>query len=89
LVNNAAITGEEYTSLAKGMAAAFVTNATGPALIVQAFESLLKESSATPRIINVTSGAGSIASRLDYTNPHQKMKAVSPFLASCTSLLLT
>lgn len=77
MINNAAITGETNGSLAKGMTAAFLTNATGPALIVEAFAPLLKKSNTTARIINVTSGAGSISLRLDYTNPHQKMKVVS------------
>ena len=78
LVNNAAITSDEpaSNSLAKRLTAAFRTNSTGPAIVVEAFESLLAKSEGTPRIVNVTSGAGSIALRLDYENAHQKMSVV-------------
>jgi NAD(P)-dependent dehydrogenase (short-subunit alcohol dehydrogenase family) len=55
---------------------AFRTNTVGPAITVAAFAHLLGQSSKTPRVINVTSGAGSISLRLDDTNPHQKMKLV-------------
>lgn len=42
------------------MAQHFQTNATGPLLVVEAFVPLLRKSTTTPRIINVSSGAGSI-----------------------------
>jgi NAD(P)-dependent dehydrogenase (short-subunit alcohol dehydrogenase family) len=61
------------------MTAAFLTNVTGPAIIVETFAKLLEKSEKmgrTPRIINVTSGAGSIGLRSDRTNPHQEMKVV-------------
>jgi NAD(P)-dependent dehydrogenase (short-subunit alcohol dehydrogenase family) len=81
LINNAAITSEEPTSasLSSRMTAAFQTNVTGPAVVVETFAPLLEKSGRmgkTPRIINVTSGAGSIGWRSDRTNPHQEMKAV-------------
>ncbi|KAH7402725.1 hypothetical protein BKA66DRAFT_507610 [Pyrenochaeta sp. MPI-SDFR-AT-0127] len=87
LVNNAAITGETPTNapLSQRLSAAFLTNATGPAIVVEAFAGLLQQSQSTPRIVNVSSGAGSIAMRLDDTNPHQKMKAV-PYRASKAAL---
>ncbi|KAI4945381.1 hypothetical protein J4E86_009268 [Alternaria arbusti] len=79
LVNNAAITGEApaSASLATRMTSAFLTNATGPAVIVETFAPLLAKSAEmgkTPRILNVSSGAGSIGLRSDRTNPHQAMK---------------
>jgi NAD(P)-dependent dehydrogenase (short-subunit alcohol dehydrogenase family) len=81
LINNAAITGEEPTSasLSTRMTAAFQTNVTGPAVVVETFAPLLEKSGRmgkTPRIINVTSGAGSIGWRSDRTNSHQEMKVV-------------
>jgi NAD(P)-dependent dehydrogenase (short-subunit alcohol dehydrogenase family) len=80
LVNNAAVTGEGPGfpgSLSQRLSATFLTNTIGPAIVVEAFAPLLAKSAKTPRIINVTSGAGSVGLRLDMTNPHQKMKAVS------------
>jgi NAD(P)-dependent dehydrogenase (short-subunit alcohol dehydrogenase family) len=54
------------------MAQCFQTNATGPFLMVEAFAPLLKKSKSTPRLVNVTSGGGSIARRLDPTaQPHR------------------
>ena len=60
------------------MTSAFLTNATGPAIVVEAFAPLLAKSNKTPRIVNVSTGAGSIGLRLDYANEHQKRKVVSP-----------
>ena len=48
----------------------FQTNATGPFLMVEAFAPLLKKSKTTPRIINVSSGAGSIRRLLDPNSPN-------------------
>ncbi|KAF2819868.1 NAD(P)-binding protein [Ophiobolus disseminans] len=76
LVNNAAILGDFTAPLSQQMTAAFLTNATGPTVVVQAFTPLLAKSTKTPRIVNVTSGAGSISLRVDYTNEHQKMVAI-------------
>lgn len=80
LVNNAAI-GIPPGSPAQQMAQAFQTNATGPMLMVDAFAPLLKRSSGKPRIVSVTSGAGSIAKRLDPTSSAANLKAV-PYRAS-------
>ncbi|CAO2657281.1 Nn.00g034070.m01.CDS01 [Neocucurbitaria sp. VM-36] len=88
LINNAAITSETPTthSLSLRLSAAFLTNATGPALVVEAFAPLLTKSThKTPRIVNVTSGAGSIAMRLDSKNPHQQMRIV-PYRVSKAAL---
>jgi NAD(P)-dependent dehydrogenase (short-subunit alcohol dehydrogenase family) len=44
--------------------------------MVEAFAPLLRKSTATPRIVNVTSGAGSITIRLDPTSKTYNQKAV-------------
>ena len=75
LVNNAAIA-IPSPPLRNGLQEAFNTNATGPAIVVNAFASLLKKSTATPRIINVSSGVGSIGRRLDPSSPSYKMQAL-------------
>jgi hypothetical protein len=61
------------------MTNAFSTNTTGPAVVVETFAPLLQKSADlgnTPRVLNVTSGAGSIGLRADRGNPHQEMKFV-------------
>lgn len=84
LVNNAAI-GTPSASLAQQMAQIFQTNATGPLLMVEAFAPLLKKSIGIPRIVNVTSGAGSIATRLDSKNKFYSLKA-TPYRVSKAAL---
>lgn len=85
IVNNAAI-GIPSGSLFEQLDTAFKTNATGPAFLVEVFEPLLKKSTATtPRIINVTSGAGSISIRLDPTHPTYGLKVV-PYRTSKAAL---
>ena len=74
LVNNAAI-GTSAPPIRKQLRDIFDTNVTGPAVVVNVFASLLKKSTTTPRIINVTSGAGSIERRLDSSSPTYKMQA--------------
>jgi NAD(P)-dependent dehydrogenase (short-subunit alcohol dehydrogenase family) len=94
LVNNAAIAGSYLSNtshtpspLSAGhqLLAALRTNTVGPALTVAAFAGLLEKSEKTARVINVTSGAGSISLRLDDTNPHQKMKYVMCLLSPITN----
>lgn len=46
------------------MALSFQTNATGPLLLGRSFMPLLRKSVGTPRIINVSSGAGSLSKRV-------------------------
>lgn len=75
LVNNAAIAGGEGP-IAKQMTACFRTNAIGAVLMVDYFAPLLRKSSGVPRIINVSSGVGLIARRLDKTGPAYNIKAV-------------
>ena len=67
LVNNAGI-GALTPPLRQQMRDAFDVNATGPAVVTSEFAPLLKKSTGTARIINVSSGAGSIARRLDPTS---------------------
>lgn len=75
LVNNAAA-GYPEEPMSQWMARSFQTNATGPLLMLESFAPLLKKSIGTPRVVNVTSGAGSIALRLDPTNPAYSLKHV-------------
>ena len=84
LVNNAAVGGTEG-SQAQKMTQCFLTNATGPALMLEVFAPLLKKSNTTPRVVNVTSGAGSITTRLDATSATYALKNV-PYRASKTAL---
>lgn len=53
----------------------FQANATGPLLMGEAFSPLLRKSNRTPRIISVSSGAGSIASRLNPKGPGAAIRA--------------
>jgi NAD(P)-dependent dehydrogenase (short-subunit alcohol dehydrogenase family) len=85
LVNNAAV-GRIPVSLADHMAISFLTNATGPLLMLQAFSPLLQNSTGIPRVINVTSGAGSIAMCLDPKSATYGMKGVEPYRASKAAL---
>ncbi|QIW99258.1 hypothetical protein AMS68_004776 [Peltaster fructicola] len=75
LVNNAAIA-LPSGSIAEQMAICFKTNATGPLLVVDAFAPLLKKAHGTPRIVNISTGQGSITKRLDPTAPGYKIKGV-------------
>ncbi|KEQ93671.1 hypothetical protein AUEXF2481DRAFT_31236 [Aureobasidium subglaciale EXF-2481] len=84
LVNNAAIA-IPPGSLAEQMAICFQTNATGPLLMVEAFTPMLLKSDQTPRIINVSTGQGSITKRLDPTAPGYKIKGIQ-YRASKTAL---
>ncbi len=60
----------------KKLTLAFQTNAIGPALVVEAFAPLLRKSEGIVRIVNVSSGAGSITLKTDESNPYRKMKTV-------------
>lgn len=75
LVNNAAISAMS-PPLRQQMRDAFDTNAIGPAIVTEAFAALLKKSTALPppRIVNVSSGAGSITRRLDTSSPMYKVQ---------------
>ncbi|KAB2569019.1 Short-chain dehydrogenase/reductase tropE [Lasiodiplodia theobromae] len=90
LVNNAgtaAIDGHDDTSTPAGLRAqlreSFDVNATGPAVVTAAFADLLlspqQESDSSPppprRIVNISSGAGSITRRLDPSSPIYALQA--------------
>ena len=84
LVNNAAVV-SKASSLREQLREEFDTNATGPAIITSAFVPLLQKSNASPRIVNVSSGAGSIDRRLDPSSASYKMTGVQ-YRASKTAL---
>ncbi|SMQ45430.1 unnamed protein product [Zymoseptoria tritici ST99CH_3D7] len=65
LVNNAAISQVEGLPLSKQMAICYQTNVIGVQLMGENFAPLLKKSSGTPRIVNVSSGVGSITQKMD------------------------
>ncbi|QIX01387.1 hypothetical protein AMS68_006904 [Peltaster fructicola] len=76
LVNNAAATTLQSTASqneAEQFALCFKTNATGPFLLTEAVVPLLKKSKGTPRILNVSSGAGSIRRLLDSNSPRYQL----------------
>ncbi|KAF2970689.1 hypothetical protein GQX73_g2919 [Xylaria multiplex] len=84
LVNNAAIAGSDGT-IAQQMIECFRVSAVGAQLMGDYFAPLLKKSGGTPRIVNVTSGAGSITNRMDpngYGNEFQ----VIPYRVSKTAM---
>ncbi|ORX96500.1 hypothetical protein BCR34DRAFT_593832 [Clohesyomyces aquaticus] len=88
LVNNAAIaTTDPSLSFRAALNLAFDTNATGPAALSIALAPLLEKSTHTPspRIINVSSGVGSLARRLDPTGPMYRVSGI-PYRASKTAL---
>lgn len=80
LFNNAAVALPEGATEREKLAAAFDTNTTGPYLLTQALIPLLKKS-ANPRIINISSGAGSIGRRLNPESPMYRIQAL-PYRAS-------
>ncbi|KAG9230373.1 hypothetical protein BJ875DRAFT_499202 [Amylocarpus encephaloides] len=84
LVNNAAIV-STAPSLREQLQEEFDTNATGPAVLTNAFIPLLRKSVLSPRIINISSGAGSINRRLNPTSPLFKFPGVN-YRASKTAL---
>ena len=75
LVNNAAISALK-PPLRQQMRDAFDTNATGPAVVTLAFAPLLLKSTASPRIVNISSGVGSFGRRLDPSSPLYKIQEV-------------
>ena len=76
IVNNAAVTLMDLP-FRQQMRESFDTNATGPIAVVRAFTPLLRKSTMTspsPRIVNITSGAGLIGRCLDPTSPMYGMQ---------------
>jgi len=95
LVNNAGIARVEG-SLSQQMAVSFQTNATGPLLMVESFAPLLRKSSLTPRIVNVSTSQGLVSKRLDPTEvgydlnaPHYRgSKAALNMVTACQIVTL-
>lgn len=95
LVNNAAIA-DVSTNGTPGqkMSQTFATNTTGPLLMVDAFAPLLKKSLDIARVVNVTSGAGSISMDLDpqamgyamKTVEYRASKAVLNMISACQAV---
>ena len=84
LINNAAIASEEATR--ENMLSNFNTNAAGVFFVTQAFRPLLLKAKApTARVINVSSGMGSVALKLDHSNWTSAIPAL-PYRASKAAL---
>jgi NAD(P)-dependent dehydrogenase (short-subunit alcohol dehydrogenase family) len=67
LINNAAIASKDPTRA--NMTENFSTNTLGPWFVTQAFRPLLLASAAAPaRVINVSTGMGSVALKLDHSH---------------------
>ncbi|MCJ1251201.1 hypothetical protein MMC30_008432 [Trapelia coarctata] len=75
LVNNAAVAGPPGP-IAQKMLQCFQTNAVGPLLMLESFAPLLQKSNGTPRVVNVSSSQGSIATRLNPTSAGYNVKGV-------------
>ena len=87
-MNNSALGWQEGTPAEK-YANAFATNATGPLLVTDAFEPLLSKSPHIPRLINVSSGGGSVGKRSDPTTSTSKVGFWGlPYCASKAALNL-
>ncbi|KAF2728144.1 NAD(P)-binding protein [Polyplosphaeria fusca] len=87
LVNNAAV-GLGTGTTREALRNAFDTNATGPLVMGEKFLHLLKKSTIppSPRILNISSGAGSIGRRLDPTGMMYNMKGMYDYRASKAAL---
>jgi NAD(P)-dependent dehydrogenase (short-subunit alcohol dehydrogenase family) len=86
LVNNAAVA-IPPGSLSTQLNTAFATNATGPAVVASTFLPLMQASThANKRIINISSGAGSIGQRLNPSSQMYKMYGMWQYRASKAAL---
>lgn len=86
LINNAAIASEEPTR--ENMLSDFNTNAAGVYFVTQAFRPLLikaQSQNRTARVINVSSGMGSVALKLDHSHWSSSIPAL-PYRASKAAL---
>ena len=83
LINNAAIASEEMTR--ENMLSNLNTNATSVYFVTQAFRPLLLKARGTARVINVSSGMGSVSLKLDHTNWVSSVSAL-PYRASKAAL---
>ncbi|KAH8731928.1 hypothetical protein GQ44DRAFT_755291 [Phaeosphaeriaceae sp. PMI808] len=80
LINNAAVALVSGSTEREMLQTSFDINATGPYLLTKALIPLLRKSS-DPRIVNISSGAGSIGRRLFPDSPMYKIQGV-PYRAS-------
>jgi NAD(P)-dependent dehydrogenase (short-subunit alcohol dehydrogenase family) len=80
LVNNAAVAFTTGGTERERLQESFNINATGPYLLTKAMIPLLRKST-NPRIINISSGAGSLGRRLFPESPMYKIQAI-PYRAS-------
>ncbi|KAF1943949.1 NAD(P)-binding protein [Clathrospora elynae] len=76
LINNAAVAIPEGATERERLQTAFNVNATGPYLLTKALIPLLRKST-NPRIVNISSGAGSIGRRLFAESPMYRIQGVS------------
>lgn len=84
LINNAAIASEEHTR--EAMISNLSTNAAGPYFLTHAFRPLLlKTKASTARVIQVSSGMGSVSIKLDHSNWVAPIPAL-PYRASKAAL---
>ncbi|PVI04352.1 NAD(P)-binding protein [Periconia macrospinosa] len=84
LINNAAVAVPSGTDREQ-LNSAFDTNATGPYILTNALLPSLLKSPSGARVVNVSSGIGSIGRKLDPTGPFHKVSSV-PYRASKTAL---
>ena len=90
LVNNAAVAIVPGAStMRERMQKAFDTNATGPAVVTQVFGPLLQKSQTTPRIINVSSGVGSIERRFNKESPFYRYYDLEYRASKCALSMVT
>jgi NAD(P)-dependent dehydrogenase (short-subunit alcohol dehydrogenase family) len=84
LINNAAIASKDPTRA--NLTENFSTNTLGPWFVTQAFRPLLLASTAAPaRVINVSTGMGSVALKLDHSHWISGLSAL-PYTVSKTAL---
>ena len=83
LINNAAIASEEPTR--ENFLSNFNTNAASVYFVTQAFRPLLLKAQGVARIINVSSGMGSVSLKLDHSNWVSSVAAL-PYRASKAAL---
>lgn len=85
LVNNAGI-GQAPGELSEQMKAVFAVNTVGPTVTTLKFLELLKKSKHTVRIVNVSSGLGSIAGRSSRKDSVMYKTSMIPYRASKAAL---
>ncbi len=85
LINNAAVALPPGTTDREQLRTAFDTNATGPYVLTKALLPSLLASKSGARVVNVSSGIGSIGRKLDPTSPFHKFSGL-PYRSSKTAL---